>query len=93
MKKNKSSSTESDNILCLDCSFLEKNVEKGGIKYICTGRARKIIDILKVKRCFRYNKISKEITCDLADSHINLKDTADYFDTRPLLKIASGTNI
>jgi hypothetical protein len=93
LNRNKFNPIESDQILCWDCSYLEKNVEKDGIKYICTARARRIIDLLKVKRCFRYSRINKGKTCGFLDSQINLKDATDYFDTRLLLKIASGTSI
>jgi len=93
LNRNKFNSIESDHILCWDCSYLEKNVEKDGIKYLCIARAHRIIDLLKVKRCFRYSRINKGKTCDFLDSNINLKDSTNYFDTQLLLKIASGTSI
>ena len=93
MNRNKFNPIESDHILCWDCSYLEKNVEKDEIKYICIARACRIIDLLKVKRCFRYSKNNIGKTCGFFDSQIILKDSADYFDTRLLLKIASGTSI
>jgi len=93
LNRNEFNSIESDHILCWDCSHLEKNIEKDGIKYICIARASKKIDVLKVKKCFRYSRINKGKTYDYLDSNINLKDSTDYFDTRPLLKIASGMSI